>query len=70
MLELPLFDSRIWEVRTSLNEPLKKLKLNISQYISRLKPLSQEQALNILGFEAPFDDIRFGPFTGNKTLMK
>lgn len=36
----------------------------------KLKPLSQEQALNILGFEAPFDDIRFGPFTGNKTLMK
>lgn len=36
----------------------------------RLKPLSQEEALRILGYEAPFDQIRFGPFTGNKTLMK
>jgi hypothetical protein len=35
-----------------------------------LKPLSQEEALKILGFDEPFDYIRFGPFTGNSTLMK
>lgn len=35
-----------------------------------LKPLTQEDALKILGFTEPFDSIRFGPFTGNITLMK
>ena len=35
-----------------------------------LSPLTQEEALKILGFDEPFDYIRFGPFTGNSTLMK
>lgn len=35
-----------------------------------LPPLSQEKALTILGIEPPFHDIRFGPFTGNNTLIK
>lgn len=35
-----------------------------------LQPLSQEDALNILGFKPPFGEIRFGPFTGNATLMR
>jgi len=32
--------------------------------------LSQEEALNILGFKEPYNEIRFGPFTGNATLIK
>lgn len=36
-----------------------------------LSPLTQEEALEILGFEEPsIDNIRFGPFTGNATLMR
>jgi hypothetical protein len=35
-----------------------------------LSPLTQEEALRILGFQPPFGDIRFGPFTGNATLMR
>ncbi|CAJ0948910.1 unnamed protein product [Ranitomeya imitator] len=34
-----------------------------------LPPLTQEEALHILGFQPPFEEIRFGPFTGNTTLM-
>ena len=26
--------------------------------------------MKILGYEEPFDEIRFGPFTGNATLMR
>lgn len=32
-------------------------------------PLTQEKALVILGIEPPFSTIRFGPFTGNSTLI-
>ncbi|XP_073425586.1 basic immunoglobulin-like variable motif-containing protein isoform X2 [Dendrobates tinctorius] len=35
-----------------------------------LPPLTQEEALHILGFQPPFEEIRFGPFTGNTTLMR
>ncbi|XP_060934337.1 basic immunoglobulin-like variable motif-containing protein isoform X1 [Limanda limanda] len=35
-----------------------------------LPPISQEEALHILGFQPPFDEIKFGPFTGNATLMR
>lgn len=35
-----------------------------------LQPLTQEVALDILGFKPPFGEIRFGPFTGNATLMR
>ncbi|XP_054430348.1 basic immunoglobulin-like variable motif-containing protein isoform X3 [Pteronotus mesoamericanus] len=35
-----------------------------------LPPITQEEALHILGFQPPFEDIRFGPFTGNTTLMR
>ncbi|XP_054876127.1 basic immunoglobulin-like variable motif-containing protein isoform X2 [Poeciliopsis prolifica] len=35
-----------------------------------LSPISQEEALHILGFQPPFEDIKFGPFTGNATLMR
>ncbi|XP_076871162.1 basic immunoglobulin-like variable motif-containing protein [Brachyhypopomus gauderio] len=35
-----------------------------------LPPMSQEEALHILGFQPPFEEIKFGPFTGNATLMR
>ncbi|CAH1781899.1 unnamed protein product [Owenia fusiformis] len=35
-----------------------------------LKPITQEEALTILDFKPPFEEIRFGPFTGNATLMR
>ena len=35
-----------------------------------LPPISQEEALLLLGFKPPFGEIRFGPFTGNMTLMR
>ncbi|XP_068609394.1 basic immunoglobulin-like variable motif-containing protein [Brachionichthys hirsutus] len=35
-----------------------------------LPPVSQEQALHILGFQPPFEEIKFGHFTGNATLMR
>ena len=33
-------------------------------------PITQEEALGVLGFVQPFGDIKFGPFTGNITVMK
>lgn len=38
--------------------------------IVSLPPISQEEALHILGFHPPFEEIKFGPFTGNATLMR
>eukprot|EP00062_Callorhinchus_milii_P007257 gi/632949190/ref/XP_007890007.1/ PREDICTED: DNA repair protein complementing XP-G cells [Callorhinchus milii] len=35
-----------------------------------LPPITQEEALHILGFQEPYEDIKFGPFTGNATLMR
>ncbi|XP_067948062.1 basic immunoglobulin-like variable motif-containing protein [Watersipora subatra] len=35
-----------------------------------LKPITQEEALTILGFKPDFSETRFGPFTGNTTLMR
>ena len=35
-----------------------------------LRPISQEEAMTVLGFTPPFGQIRFGPFTGNATLMR
>ena len=34
------------------------------------QPLTQEEALSVLGFQPPYGEIRFGPFTGNATLMR
>ncbi|KAG5485890.1 hypothetical protein CUR178_07484 [Leishmania enriettii] len=33
-------------------------------------PHSQEEIISILGFEPPFGDIAWGPFTGNVTLIR
>lgn len=38
--------------------------------IFSLPPISQEEALQILGYQPPFEEIKFGPFTGNATLMR
>ncbi|XP_013417026.1 basic immunoglobulin-like variable motif-containing protein [Lingula anatina] len=39
--------------------------------VGNLRPITQEEALVILGFHGPdFSAIRFGPFTGNATLMR
>lgn len=35
-----------------------------------LPPVSQEEVMTILGFEPPFETIRWGPFTGNVTLIR
>ncbi|KPI87589.1 hypothetical protein ABL78_3340 [Leptomonas seymouri] len=33
-------------------------------------PISQEEIMSILGFEPPFGEIAWGPFTGNATLIR
>ena len=38
--------------------------------IGTLPPLSTEQVMAILGYRPPFDQISFGRFTGNDTLMR
>ncbi|KAH9514677.1 hypothetical protein Btru_023248 [Bulinus truncatus] len=35
-----------------------------------LKPLTQETAMKILGFQSPFENIKFGSITGNLTLFR
>ena len=32
--------------------------------------MTQEEALSLLGFKPPFSEIKFGPFTGNTTVMR
>lgn len=44
--------------------------LHIFCVLASLPPISQEEALHILGFQPPFEEIKFGPFTGNATLMR
>jgi hypothetical protein len=53
---------------TSSSSSSSSSELMLSQKV--LKPMTQEELLLILGFRPPFDAIRFGPFTGNGTLMK
>ena len=36
----------------------------------QLPPVSQEEVMTIIGFAPPFEDIRWGPFTGNVSLMR
>ncbi|KEG11239.1 Basic immunoglobulin-like variable motif-containing protein [Trypanosoma grayi] len=33
-------------------------------------PVAQEEIMSILGFAPPFDEIAWGPFTGNRTLFR
>ncbi|XP_024609758.1 basic immunoglobulin-like variable motif-containing protein isoform X3 [Neophocaena asiaeorientalis asiaeorientalis] len=51
--------------------PLEDIKQRKVLDLRRCLPaITQEEALHILGFQPPFEDIRFGPFTGNTTLMR
>ena len=48
------------------------LILSLAVYVLTLSlnPLTQEEALQILGYHPPFGEIKFGSFTGNLTLMR
>eukprot|EP00759_Apiculatamorpha_spiralis_P015658 PhF_6_TR22280/c0_g1_i2/m.31515 len=35
-----------------------------------LPPISQEEAMSVIGMSPPFEKVRWGPFTGNTTLMR
>lgn len=73
------FDQKRWHC---LSRPQYKSSCGISSLVScwnylystlghgNLPPMSQEKALTLLGFEPPFYNIKFGSFTGNKTLIK
>ncbi|XP_051009717.1 basic immunoglobulin-like variable motif-containing protein isoform X1 [Acomys russatus] len=74
-----VLDLRRWYC---ISRPQYKTSCGISSLIScwnflyslmgsgNLPPITQEDALHILGFQPPFEEIRFGPFTGNTTLMR
>lgn len=74
-----VFDVRRWYC---ISRPQYKSSCGISSLVScwnflystlgagSLPPISQEEALHILGFQPPFEEIKFGPFTGNATLMR
>jgi hypothetical protein len=34
------------------------------------RPISTEEALEVLGFKPPYNDVKFGSFTGNDTLVQ
>ena len=34
------------------------------------RPISTEEALEVLGFKPPYTDVKFGSFTGNDTLIQ
>ena len=33
------------------------------------EPITHDLALTLFGFKQPFEEIKFGPFTGNKTIL-
>jgi hypothetical protein len=70
MLELFIFNNWSWRVCVLKTKKRRDFCIYFTFSILRLNPLTQEHAMNILGFFEPFDDIKFGPFTGNATLMK
>ncbi|XP_010726919.1 basic immunoglobulin-like variable motif-containing protein [Meleagris gallopavo] len=77
--ERKVLDLRRWYC---ISRPQYKTSCGISSLVScwnflystlgagSLPPITQEEALHILGFQPPFEEIRFGPFTGNTTLMR
>ncbi|XP_078258898.1 basic immunoglobulin-like variable motif-containing protein isoform X2 [Rhinoraja longicauda] len=79
MKQRKVLDLRRWYC---ISRPQYKTSCGISSLVScwnylfstcgsgSLPPITQEEALHILGFRQPFEDIRFGPFTGNATLMR
>ena len=71
MLELPLLYPWGWKVRTVHNtHPPPSPHLPHTYTSHSLPPVTQEEALTLLGFQPPFGEIRFGPFTGNATVMR
>ena len=38
--------------------------------VGTLRPISVEEALEVCGFKPPYQDVEFGKFTGNQTLIK
>lgn len=79
MKQRKVLDLRRWYC---ISRPQYKTSCGISSLVScwnylystcgsgSLPPITQEEALHILGFRQPFEEIRFGPFTGNATLMR
>ncbi|XP_067842805.1 DNA excision repair protein ERCC-5 [Heptranchias perlo] len=79
MKQRKVLDLRRWYC---ISRPQYKTSCGISSLVScwnylystcgtgSLPPITQEEALHILGFRQPYEDIRFGPFTGNATLMR
>ncbi|XP_072898015.1 DNA excision repair protein ERCC-5 homolog [Hemitrygon akajei] len=79
MKQRKVLDLRRWYC---ISRPQYKTSCGISSLVScwnylfstcgtgSLPPITQEEALHILGFHQPFEDIKFGPFTGNATLMR
>nr|KAI8751667.1 basic immunoglobulin-like variable motif-containing protein [Biomphalaria glabrata] len=77
--ERKIFDLKRWYC---ISRPQYKTSCGISSLVScwnylystmgngRLKPLTQEAAMKILGFQSPFEEIKFGPVTGNLTLLR
>ena len=71
MLELPLLYPWGWKVRTVHNtHPPPSPHLPHTYTSHSFPPVTQEEALTLLGFQPPFGEIRFGPFTGNATVMR
>ncbi|ELU15045.1 hypothetical protein CAPTEDRAFT_151702 [Capitella teleta] len=79
MAQRKVLDLRRWYC---MSRPQYKASCGISSLVScwnylfstlghgDLPPITQEKALLILSFQPPFGEIRFGPFTGNRTLMR
>lgn len=79
LAERKVLDLRRWHC---MSRPQYKKSCGISSVVSvwnylfstlgtgTLPPITQEEALEFLGFKQPFGEIRFGPFTGNATLMR
>lgn len=71
LLELPVQHSGRREVSGVHRPPTSdRFQADLSVLRRSLPPISQEEALHILGFQPPFEEIKFGPFTGNATLMR
>ncbi|GFO28470.1 basic, immunoglobulin-like variable motif-containing [Plakobranchus ocellatus] len=80
----PLLDKKVLDLKRwyCMCRPQYKTSCGISSVVScwnylfstlghgSLKPLTQETAMSILGFPEPFSNIKFGPFTGNLTLLR
>ena len=79
ILERKVFDVKRW---ICISRPQYKFSCGLSSVVSSfnflystlgyggLDPVTQETALDVLGFSKPYNEIKFGPFTGNNTLKR